>query len=301
MHRDDYWKVKNIPGMKKKHSRLLGQATEIDGVIKIIQRADLNEDDAMRIVSMLRNMGLIDITAVRNTGRGAVSFILFLESFWNYDTSEYIRDKLSHGHRFSRHYAYECQKRLSKYIKPFFKDKKLNCVTTDDLKLLSNQLADKGLSTSTINQVLLICCTPLKWAFNEKIISANPVIGLTRFSIINKERGILTEAEAEAVFSLSWKSKRAFVASLVAATTGARQGECLALRRSDIGETTLSIAHSYSPIDGLKCPKNGHKRLVPLLPEIKAALFDLLEENPHNIENPFIFFHHNRIAQLLQK
>jgi integrase len=158
------------------------------------------------------------------------------------------------------------------------------------LKKLSNQLADKGLSTSTINQILLICCTPLKWAYNEKIITVNPVIGLTRFSITNKERGILTEAEAEAAFSFSWKSKRAFVASLVAATTGLRQGECLALRRSDIGETTLNIAHSYSSIDKLKCPKNGHKRIVPLLPEIKAALFDLLEENPHNVEDPFIFF-----------
>jgi len=101
---------------------------------------------------------------------------------------------------------------------------------------------------------------------------------------------VLTEAEAAAVFAVEWKDKRAFVASLVAATTGARQGECLALRRSDIGADTINIAHSYSPLDGLKCPKNGRKRIVPLLPEVRAALLDLLGDNPHEVGNPFVFF-----------
>jgi len=86
------------------------------------------------------------------------------------------------------------------------------------------------------------------------------------------------------------KDKRAFVASLVAATTGARQGECLALRRSDIGTDTINIAHSYSALDGLKCPKNGHRRIVPLLPKVRAALLDLLEDSPHGGDDPFLFF-----------
>ena len=146
------------------------------------------------------------------------------------------------------------------------------------------------MATSTINLHLLTCCTALKWAFNQKIIPENPCLGLTKFSITNKERGILTEAEAKAVFAVDWKDKRAFVASLVAATTGARQGECIALRRSDIGEDTLNITHSYSKFDGLKCPKNGHKRVVPLLPEVRAALLDLLKDNPYDVNDPFIFF-----------
>jgi integrase len=286
----ELWLVNGIPTGRMKKPRPIEEAAGIENVIKIIRRSELNSDDALRIVSTLKSMGLIDIAAVKNTGRGAVPFVQFLESFWDFDKSEYIQDRLSHGYRFSRRYAHECQNRLKAELKPYFGDKKLNCVTTDDLKKLSKQLADRGLSTSTINQILLICCTPLKWAFNEKIIPANPVIGLTKFSITNKERGILTETEAAAVFAVEWKDKRAFVASLVAATTGARQGECLALRRSDIGMDTINIAHSYSPLDGLKCPKNGHKRVVPLLPEVKAALLDLLKTNPHSIDDPFIFY-----------
>ena len=127
---------------------------------------------------------------------------------------------------------------------------------------------------------------PLQWAFEKRIIPENPCLGLTQFSIKNKKRGILTEAEAAAVLAIVWQDKRAFVASLVSATTGARQGEILALRRSDIGEDTLNMHHNFSRTDGLKCPKNGEERIAPLLPEVKAALLDLLNNNPYNIGNP---------------
>lgn len=285
------WKDSNgIPTGRKRLPRPIEDAAGIESIIKAIRGAELTSDDSMRIVSTLKNMDLIDIVVVKNTGRGAVPFADFLSEFWNYDKSEYIKDKLSHNKSIGRRYAHECQKQLSKYIKPFFGDKKLNCVTTDDLEELTNLLADRGLSTSTINSALKVCYTPLKWAYNKKIIPSNPAVGLTNFSITNKKRGILTEAEAEALFAISWKEKRAFVASLVSATTGARQGEILALRRSDIGEDTLNIAHSWSPLEGLKCPKNGHERIVPLLPEIRAALLDLLQDNPHDVADPFIFF-----------
>ena len=286
----EMWKVQGIPTGRFGKPRPIEEAVGIESTIRTIRKADLSPDDALRIVQTLKSMGLIDVAAVKNTGRGAVPFVGFLESFWDYDKSEYIRDRLAHGYRFSRRYAHECRKRLNSELKLFFGDKKLNCVTTDDLKRLSGQLADRGLATSTINQTLLVCCTPLKWAFNEKIIPVNPTVGLTKFSVTNRERGVLTEAEAAAVFATDWKDKRAFVASLVAATTGARQGECLALRRSDIGTDTINIAHSYSRLDGLKCPKNGHRRIVPLLPEVRAALLDLLEDSPHDGDDPLVFF-----------
>jgi len=288
--RAEMWKIQGLPTGKLGKPRPIEEAAGIEAVIRAIRKTELDSDDALRIVQTLKGMGLVDVAAVKSTGKGAVPFVEFMESFWDYDKSEYIKDRISHGYRFSKRYARGCQGRIRSELAPFFYDKKLNCVTADDLKRLSIQLSGKGLATSTVNQILLVCCTPLKWAFNEKIIPSNPAVGLTKFSIMNKERGILTEAEAAEVFAAKWKDKRAFVASLVAATTGARQGECLALRRSDIGADTINIAHSYSPLDGLKCPKNGSRRVVPLLPEVRAALLDLLEDSPHNIADPFIFY-----------
>ena len=139
----ELWKVGGLPTGRARKPRPVEEAAGIESIISIIGKSEINADDALRIVAKLKNMGLIDISAVRNTGRGAVPFVRFLETFWDFDKSEYIQDRLSHGYRFSRRYAHECQNRLE---------------------------AERGLATSTINQILLVCCTPLKWAFNEKII-----------------------------------------------------------------------------------------------------------------------------------
>jgi integrase len=291
----ELWKVNGLPTGRLKKPRPVAEAAGIESIIRSIGKADLNSDDALAIVKKLKDMGLIDIPAVRNTGRGAVPFVQFLAEFWDFDKSEYIQDKIGHGKRFSRRYAYGCLKRVKSILVPFFGEKKTNCVTGDDLNRLTNQLTKKGLSTSTRHQVLMICQTPLRWCYKKDIIPADPTKNLTKFSIENKKRGVLTTAEARVLFHTCkdlWKDKRAYVASLVSASTGARQGECLALRRSDIEieEDMINIAHSYSPIDGLTLPKNGETRLVPLLPTVRAALSDLLKDNPHNVGDPFIFY-----------
>ena len=287
----ELWKVNGIPTGKQKKPRPLIEAAGIETIIKAIRKSELNSDDALRIVATLKSIGLIDIAAVKNTGLGAVPFVQFLETFWDYERSEYIKDKLSHGHRFSRGYARECQIKVKSEIKPFFGDKKSNLITVDDLKRLSNQLADRGLATSTINQIMLVCQTPLKWAYKQGIIPVDPTLGLTRFSVINRERGILTLDEIKTViFADCWKDKRAQVASMVSVSTGIRQGEVLALRLSDIAGDFINIAHSYSPVDGLKCTKTGKKRDVFLQPFVREALMDLLQDNPHESDDPFFFY-----------
>jgi integrase len=56
----------------------------------------------------------------------------------------------------------------------------------------------------------------------------------------------------------------------------------------------LNVDHSWSDFDGLKSPKNGEARRVPLLPEVRGLLMDLLAENPHTgIDDPFIFYSEN--------
>ena len=60
-----------------------------------------------------------------------------------------------------------------------------------------------------------------------------------------------------------------------------RQGEVLAIRGADIGDAVLNVSHSWSVADGLKSPKNGEARKVPLLPEVKAALLAQPAKTPH--------------------
>jgi integrase len=56
-----------------------------------------------------------------------------------------------------------------------------------------------------------------------------------------------------------WPENIHFIINYLAANTGIRLGEILALRPKDISNDQLIISHSYNIHDGLKSTKNGKK------------------------------------------
>ena len=78
----ELWKVGGLPTGRARKPRPVEEAAGIESIISIIGKSEINADYALQIVAKLKNMGLIDISAVRNTGRGAVPFVRFLETFW---------------------------------------------------------------------------------------------------------------------------------------------------------------------------------------------------------------------------
>jgi len=185
----------------------------------------------------------------------------------------------------------------------YFKGRTLNSITKKDMTEFKLFLSEprkkpesyKGkfaekLSAAYRNKILIAGLTALKWAYSEGFIADNPAAGFKKAKGAAAERIVLTPAEAEAVFKTKWKDQRSYVGNILALTTGLRAGEVLALRKSDIGGRVLHVRHSWSTMDGLKCPKNGEKRKVPLLPEVRDRIMELLDENPHRVDDPFIFY-----------
>jgi len=300
------WLRTGIPTGRARKPRSVGAVSGLGNILRVIKNTlDLDGDGAMEIVMALKKRALIDIPVVKS-GPGNVSLIGFLEEFWDYEKSPYIREKLAHGQSIGQRHCSERRSRVKTYWKPYFSDRSLNSITRADLKSFSLSLAEKRqsvdtttqkkgrggkirvekLSPASINQILITGTTALSWAFREDFIPTDPSEGLVRFAGKSKKRGVLTPAEAVAVFSVAWKDKRAYAGNLLSITTGLRSGEVLALRESDISltEDVLYIKHSWSSLDGLKSPKNGETRKVPLLPEVRAKLLDLLSENLHKKE-----------------
>lgn len=221
----------------------------------------------------------------------------YITNFWNYDSSDYVRDKLAHGQRITQRYCYE-QTNLIKYWREYFKkDATLEDLTTNDMrgfeKYLQTRHQDttlknsngkpiKELSTTTMNNIIKCGSIPFGWAMKLGTISSNPVDGLTAYSNRNKRRGILSPEEARELFKNgTWADPKVKLANKVAMMTGLRLGEIQGLRMCDIGDDRLYIRHSWSPIDGLKCPKNTKERKVPLLPSVRDELLALCRDNPH--------------------
>jgi hypothetical protein len=282
------WLKTGISTGRVQKPRMLEAAAGIENLLRAMGKMELNSDDALRIVQALKNRKLIDITAVKS-GKGAVSFTGFLEEFWDYKASPYVREKLAHGQSIGKRHCYESMSRLNHYWRSAFHGRALNNITRQDLKDFSLSLADGGLASASINKVMAVGTTCLSWAFREGLIPADPTLGLVSFSGEAKKRGVLMPLEAQALFSAWWKDKRAYVASLLAFTTGMRSGEVLALKLEDIEERVLNDRHSWSAYDGLKMPKSGESRKVPLYPEVRGALLELAADSPHG-PGRFIFY-----------
>ncbi|GHU63560.1 hypothetical protein FACS189445_6790 [Spirochaetia bacterium] len=263
-------------------------------ILKAVRSADLSPDEALSIAEVLKERGLLDI-GITKAGPGRRELIPFLFNFYDYEKSQYIRDKLAHGHRITRRYCHEAALIITRHWQPYFEARPLNSITRQELREFSLALHETGKAAKTINNILLMGTTALKWAFTEGVISADITTRLTRFTGGETRRDILTEAETEKLFAVQWTDRRAYAGALLAATTGIRSGEVRAIRKSSIGEMILNVDHSYSDFDGLKTTKNGDAVRVPLLPEVRRLLMDLLAENPHtDIENPYIFYSENQ-------
>jgi integrase len=289
------WLRDGLPPNHRRGNKPRHIETEISlqSILKAIAKADtLDAGAALEIVKALRERGLIDTPAVK-AGPGGAEFVAFLEKFWDYEKSPYIRDKLAHGHSFGKRHSYEMENRIKLYWKPAFQGKKINAVTKAELKEFSLGLSDKKLSPASINKIMMAGTAALAWAFREGIIPANPADGLVKFTGKVQQCGILTMNEAAELFKTPWKPTdlRSYTASYLAALTGLRIGEVIAVRKNDIQDNILMVDHSWSPVDGLKCPKNGEPRKVPLYPEIVEALEKLIKQNPFTkTDNPFVFY-----------
>jgi len=268
------WIKNGIPTGRQRKPRPLEITAEIGSILRAIRKADLFSEDAMRIVNALKDRGLVDVAATKS-GSGSVLLSEYLETFWDYHASPYVKEKLAHKQSITKRHCYEMGCRVRKYWLSAFNDRTLNSVTRQDLKDFSLNLVEKGLAPASINKIMLGGNVALSWAFREGHIAVDPTEKLMRFSGTPEKRGILTPAEAAAIFKVNWNDKRAYVGNLLACTTGLRSGEVLAVRKSDIGEKILNVDHSWSTFDGLKSTKTNESRKVPLLPEVREKLMEL--------------------------
>jgi len=285
------WLINGLPALRKRKPKPASIEADHHTILKAIKRAVLDQDGAMAIVCALRDRGLIDFCVTKAWPRRE-KLIPFLLSFWDLSDSPYLRDKKAHGRSITVTYCRAAIKKIQRYWRPRFGDgKEISEVTRSDIREFALSIKESGLSCSSVNNIMVVGTTAMKWAHNEGIIPYDPSAGLGTFTGDKVSRDILTEEETEALFRGKWADKRAYAAALLSLTTGLRSGEVRALRQNDIGEGTLSVAHSWNDDEGLKCPKNGEKRVVPLLPEVRSLLLGLLQETPHKeTANPFIFY-----------
>jgi integrase len=229
----------------------------------------------------LKRQGLLK-TYVITESKQAVDFSAYLQNFWDYDTSPYIKEKLRKNHGIHRNYTVGQKLSAEKYWMPFFKDRLLGDITRQDIENFIDDLANRKLSAGRKNRILKAGTIPLRWAFAKETIEKDVTTGITWFSGRSVERQILSPEIAQAVFHVEWQDKRSRLANMLAAVTGLRAGEIQGLRVQDLGKDCLYVRHSWNCRDGLKTTKNNESRTVEVpFPSLIDNLINLAKCNPH--------------------
>jgi hypothetical protein len=150
---------------------------------------NLTGDDAKKILRILEQKQLIsDSFAVNESGD---TFIEFLNKFWDFDNSPYVREKQAFKQNLGRRRCQEALGAIKNYWEVFFKERLLSDLRRAHLKDFQIFLGEKGLRSKTKNNILNFGTVALNWAVENELINSNVTSGLRKYSGEARKRGIL--------------------------------------------------------------------------------------------------------------
>jgi integrase len=149
------------------------------------------------------------------------------------------------------------------------------------------------MSRRTADKLVSVLHSIFEYARREYHTGENPAASVERLPV-RYDGGRFDFYTPEEVWSLvrSAESEQDGTIFLLAAFSGLRRGECLALRWRDVDfeRQALRVEHSISAANGeLGTPKSGQMRSVPLAPEVAKALARLSQREPFTGRNDFVF------------
>jgi integrase len=274
-------------GVPKKNTALKVK----DLSLKEIARKIKTKSEMEILLSELTKLGWIKSFVLNDTPQ-AEDFNSFLKGFWDWETSPYIKEKLRKCHGIHKLHCIKQRQAVALYWEPFFKERFLGDITATDIDAFINHMGDKPISAERKNVIIQAGTKPLRWAFSKGKIDKDPTRGHIMFSGEERKRDILSPTAAAAVFRATWENERAKLANMLAAVTGMRRGEILALRFQDIGSDCLYVRGSWNNTDKIKLPKNNQTRTVELpFPDLIQGLFELAKQNPWGVSpDSFVFW-----------
>lgn len=254
-----------------------------------LRNEDFDLDEIESIVKTLKERGYL-LSAITKSRKGSLPIEEFLMTFWDYDNSPYVKEKLGKKQSLHRHYCVNLQSRVRKYWLPRLKGKIIGEITRDDIEAFFLSEDAQRLAPKTVNSIIAAITIPMKWAYYHELTEKNCFDGIIKCTNKSKARKILEMDVANKLMEADWDNDKAKIANELAMHTGMRAGEILALTLDDLGDDEVYVTKSWSHYDGLKCCKNGEERAIPIpIPhQLLLKLKMLAGFNPH--KDGLIFF-----------
>ncbi|GHV82442.1 hypothetical protein AGMMS49991_10000 [Spirochaetia bacterium] len=287
------WLAEGIPEAKKKDSRVT-QKRILTAIIKYLEGIGVIDKDRQYETGEL--IKLFYTQVLNQQMSSGEQFVAYLYRFWDWD-GNYVQGRLERGKSIGKRYVDGNRIIIKLHIAPYFKDTLLADVTTKSLEDFMRSFPrreidpENGYARRTINIIMKVIKGALKDAARLKIIPQNPAADIELLADDTRERGILTPAEVQRLFQLAWVDERGKTASILAAVSGMRLSEIIALRIDDLDteRNIIHVLHAYSPREkSLKGTKTGKPRIIYTDSSILSMLTNLYKKNPH--ADSFIFY-----------
>jgi integrase len=142
--------------------------------------------------------------------------------------------------------------------------------------------ASNKVSGRIINLVLQGMRIAVRYAVDREEIPLDPFRTIKKAAEDYREKGILTPAEVSRIITGPVQDPRRRLAVLLGVLCGLRRGEVRGLQWGDIGDELITVRHNLQEGEGLKVPKCGSSRIVPIPGSVQAVLETIraLSANP---------------------
>lgn len=220
----------------------------------------------------------------------------YLRDFWSAD-SAYVQRRAAAGHPVSEAYRRTRGAALLRYAIPYLEAHHPGILLSKVLPghieaMLMQILAEGNRRASSVNDLRRNLSSAFADAVRIGIMRTNPVRAALVLAETRTPREILSPDEVRAFFRLPWRDHRLYAVNLLAATTGMRFGECLGLQREDVHDGWVHVCHNWQTLEGVKPPKYGSIRDVPIPQITQEAIAKLIESNPWG--SAFVFYGSSR-------
>ncbi len=203
-----------------------------------------------------------------------ISFSAYAAKWWLWDECDYIRGKLARSTtgkpRISRRYADDSRRILELHILPYFQNHWLSSISPKMIEDFMFSVRDRGFSAKRVNNILSCLRVMIGEAHRLGYLQKNPFDVVRPFATDERKGGVLSINEVRQLFDPAnikkvWEGHLLYrCITMLAAVTGARQGELLAIRDEDVHNGYIHIAHNWSLKYGLLPTKNRTVRDIPV-------------------------------------
>jgi len=228
--------------------------------------------------------------------RGKITLEAFAKDFFQAD-SRYVERQRARGKHLSPAYLDICETSLRLHVIPTLGSYLLDEIEPETVETWLFSLRDKGLAAETCNHALSALKAVFREAARLRLVKSDPAEPVERLYVTAKPRGVLDTKEvsdllARGALGRVWGGNlKMYTIALIAFSTGARQGEILAIRRGEVSRDHVVITGTITRKHGRKDTTKGRRdRAIPIPSRVTAAIRLVMAKYPADSLEALVFF-----------